>query len=90
MENTQKPRRAVQVRRAEAARRGHDERAEPSDLADDLLRGIKRIAEFIGETESRTNYLGRRKLIPIGKIGRSWIASKRRLRKHYADLSGAA
>jgi hypothetical protein len=58
-------------------------------LSEDLLRGIKSIAEFIGETPRKTFYLAERKYIPIGKEGASWIASKKRLREHYQRITGA-
>ena len=58
-------------------------------LADDLLRGVKPIAEFIGESERRTFYLCERGYIPAGKCGWQWIASKRALRAHYNRITGA-
>jgi hypothetical protein len=58
-------------------------------LADDLLRGIKAISEFIGEDERRVYYLAEKNIIPVGKEGDGrWIASKRALRTHYARLTG--
>ena len=62
-----------------------------TSLADDLLRGIQEIAEFIDESEQRTSALCAQRLIPAGRLGYMWIASKRRLRQHYAEItSGAA
>ena len=46
--------------------------------AEDLLRGVPAIAEYIGETE---------RLIPVGKLGATWIASKTKLRRHYDQLT---
>ena len=40
-----------------------------SSLANDILRGAKAIADFIGETEKRTRYLAERAVIPVGKEG---------------------
>ncbi len=57
------------------------------EIAEDTLRGIKSIADFIGETERRTQYLCETKQIPIGKLGRLYIGSKIRLREHYSDLT---
>ena len=56
-------------------------------LADDLLRGVKPIAEFIGEKERRTFYLLERRYVPAGKIGAAWVASKRALRAHFEKIT---
>jgi hypothetical protein len=61
-----------------------------TSLADDLLRGIKPIAEFIGETERRTYYLCEKGYVPAGKLGATWVASKRALRARYAQITGSA
>ena len=37
-------------------------------IADDLLRGVKPIAAFLGENQRRTFYLLEKRLIPCGKI----------------------
>lgn len=57
------------------------------DLASDRLRGIARIAAFMGEPERRVSYLIERKLIPHTKEGRSVLSRKSWLRKHYARPS---
>jgi hypothetical protein len=57
--------------------------------AADNLRGVKKIAEHIGETERRTYYLLEKKLIPAGKLGATWIASRRALAEHFGRLTGA-
>jgi hypothetical protein len=60
-------------------------------LANDLLRGIQEIAEFIDESEQRTASLCAQQVIPAGRLGYQWVASKRRLREHYDALtSGGA
>jgi len=60
-------------------------------IGDDLLRGMKAIAAFTGEPARRTDYLLRSGQIPAGQIGRTWIASKKTLREHYARVvSGGA
>jgi hypothetical protein len=60
-----------------------------SPLAGDILRGIRQIAEFLGEPNQRCiAYECGRGYIPCGKQGGQWIASKRRLREHYAELTG--
>jgi hypothetical protein len=58
--------------------------------ADDLLRGVKKIAEFTGESDRRALYLLESGHLPGGKSGRIWIASKRVLSAHYARLTGGA
>jgi hypothetical protein len=58
-------------------------------IAGDALRGAKAIAAFRGEALRRTNYLLERGLIPAGKEGNLWVASRRVLRAHHARLTGA-
>jgi len=58
--------------------------------AADKLRGVKAIARYIDETERRTYYLLEKKLIPAGKLGATWIASRRALAEHFSRLTGAA
>lgn len=55
-----------------------------NDLANDKLKGVAEIAEFIDEPQRRTNYLLERKLIPGWKIGAIWHSSKAKLRAHYS------
>ena len=57
------------------------------DIGDDVLRGIPAIAEFRRETPRRTQYLIHRKLIPVGKEGNQYIASKRRLIEHHEKVT---
>jgi hypothetical protein len=59
-------------------------------LADDLLRGVKSISVFINENPRRTFYLLENKLIPAGKQGNSWVASRRALRDHYTRLTAGS
>ena len=61
---------------------GHEE-----TLADDLLRGLRAIARFTGDSKSRTAALCEAGLIPVGKERGLWIASRRRLCEHYARLT---
>jgi hypothetical protein len=61
-----------------------------SSIAEDKISGVKNIAREINESERRTYYLLERRLIPAGKLGNTWIASRSALRKHYEDLTGAA
>jgi hypothetical protein len=55
-------------------------------IADDRLDGVAAIAAFIGEPPRRTNYLLERGILPAGKLGTRWVASKRRLTRHYGAL----
>jgi hypothetical protein len=56
-------------------------------LADDKLRGAKAIADFIDEDLRRTYDLLEKGILPAGKLGRTWIGSKRRLRKRYDEVT---
>jgi hypothetical protein len=66
---------------------GADEGTRP---ADDKIRGIRAISEFYRRITAPHILPRERKLIPIGKEGASWIASKKRLREHYARITGGA
>jgi hypothetical protein len=57
------------------------------DIAEDKLRGVAAIAAYIGESRRRAQYLCERRLIPVGKEGITYVASKRRLRTHYEALT---
>jgi hypothetical protein len=57
-------------------------------IPEDRLDGVAAIAEFIGEPPRRTNYLLERGILPAGKLGTRWVASKRRLTEHYTALVG--
>jgi hypothetical protein len=56
-------------------------------FAGDCLKGVRAIADELGETPRRTYYLLENKAIPAGKLGRMWVASRRRLREHYDRLT---
>jgi hypothetical protein len=58
-----------------------------SKVADDKLEGTAAIAAELGVSPRRAHYLLERSLIPAGKIGGRWIASKRRLREHFAAVA---
>ena len=63
----------------------------PEDIASDKLSGVAEISDFIDEDKRRTYYLLEKKLLPAGKLGSIWIASKKLLREHYHQLtSGTA
>ena len=55
----------------------------PSKLNDDLVWGTKAIADDIGKSLTQTQYLIRKKAIPVGRLGPKTIfASRRQLRQH--------
>jgi len=56
-------------------------------VADDLLIGAPAIAEFLGITERAVYHWVKKARIPVGKIGKNIIASKRQLRKAIGNLT---
>jgi hypothetical protein len=42
------------------------------NYADDKLRSIREIAEYLDETERRTHYLCQKRLIPAYQVGNRW------------------
>jgi len=56
-------------------------------IEDDLLRGLDEIAAYIREHPVQTSLLIKQGIIPAGKIGRVYIASKRRLSERYSELT---
>jgi hypothetical protein len=56
------------------------------NLSADLLKGVHQIAEFIDESHRRTYYPLENGLLPAGKLGTVWIASKSKLRTRYAEI----
>jgi hypothetical protein len=59
-----------------------------TEIAQDLLRGVKQISQFINEDERATFHKLATGKLPGGKEGNQWIASKSVLREHYAKLTG--
>jgi hypothetical protein len=57
-------------------------------IADDILRGVKNIADFIGDDERSTNHKLATGKLPGGKEGQQWIASKTVLLDHYEKITG--
>ena len=54
-------------------------------LADDLLRGCDAIAAFVGiDPRSAFHYLQAGQ-IPATKLGRLWLGSRSRLRRHFSE-----
>jgi hypothetical protein len=56
-------------------------------FADDLLRGVGPISQFVGLPARQIYHLLETRQIPAGKQGRIWIASKTRLQAHYHRLT---
>jgi hypothetical protein len=56
------------------------------DLADDLLRGIHKIARFLGTTDRQAYYMAGRGLIPAFKRGKIWEARRSTLVRHIEKL----
>jgi hypothetical protein len=57
-------------------------------IGDDRLRGAPAIGAFIGEDNLKVVYYELETgLIPAGKSGKVWVASKAVLRAHYRDLT---
>lgn len=63
--------------------------ANPRSLADDRLRGVSKISDYLGETERRTYYLLENAMIVGWKEGRNWVSSKSALdRQHHTNSTG--
>lgn len=61
---------------------------QPSEqVANDALYGAEQIAEFLGVTEQAVYYLAHKKRIPVGKLGRTLIASRRTLKQALAQIT---
>ena len=58
-----------------------------TEIATDLLRGVKQISQFINETERATFHKLSTGNLPGGKEGNQWIASKAVLRGHYSRIT---
>jgi hypothetical protein len=59
------------------------------EYADDKLRSIREIAEYLDETERRTHYLCQNKLIPAYQIGSRWEMRRSTYLAHIAKLETA-
>lgn len=59
------------------------------DVGEDRLRGARQIAAFLHESKRRVTYLAERGILPIGKEGSALVASKQRLRRYHAELTGS-
>lgn len=60
-------------------------------LSADILWGAEKIAAFLGINKRQALWKLENGLIPAGKNGRVWVASKRKLVQHFSSVtSGAA
>jgi hypothetical protein len=53
----------------------------------DLLWGVKAIAAEIGLSERVTYWQLETGLLPAGKSGNTWVASRQNLRKHFLEIT---
>jgi hypothetical protein len=58
-----------------------------TEIADDILRGVKNIADYINEDARATNHKLATGALPGGKEGNQWVASKSVLRDHYMKIT---
>jgi hypothetical protein len=58
-----------------------------TEIADDILRGVKNIADYINEDARATNHKLATGALPGGKEGSQWIASRAVLRAHYKNIT---
>jgi hypothetical protein len=58
-----------------------------TEIGDDILRGVKNIADYINEDARATNHKLATGALPGGKEGNQWIASKAVLRDHYKNIT---
>jgi hypothetical protein len=57
-------------------------------VASDVLRGVGAISQEVGLTKREAYYKLEKGIIPAGKDGSQWVASRKKLREHYANLTG--
>jgi hypothetical protein len=57
-------------------------------LADDVIRGMKDISQFVGEDERRCYYLAEKKLLRgVFKQGNCWVGLKSVIRQAYESAA---
>jgi hypothetical protein len=59
-------------------------------VADDALRGARKIGDFLGLTTHQVYHEAEAGRIPVGKSGGLLIASKQRLREHHAAITSGS
>jgi hypothetical protein len=55
----------------------------------DLLYGLRAIATFLGVSERRARYWAGLGCLPVGRLGRTLVASKATLRRTMSDVLNA-
>jgi hypothetical protein len=63
------------------------ERRQLGESAEDLLVGAREVGEYLGRTPNVAYRLLTAGAIPCGRVGRLYVASKRTLDRHFADLT---
>ena len=58
-----------------------------SDLGNDLLWGVAAIAKHLNREERRVSYQLDRGMLPAGKQGRLWVASKKKLAQYFSNVT---
>ena len=61
-----------------------------TDIGQDLLWGCRAISDHIGQPERKTVYMLERGLLPGGKSGARWVASKSAIAEHFGRLTNPA
>ena len=61
-----------------------------TDTGDDLLWGVRAIAADINQPERKTVYMLERGLLPGGKVGARWVASRSAIAEHFRRLTSPA
>ena len=61
-----------------------------NQLSDDVLKGAKAIAEFMGDSQRRVFYMLERGDLPAFKLAGRWTARKSTLLAHFARLEARA
>ena len=64
-----------------------DKEAEEQTLADDLLNGAAEIAAFLGTNVREVYLLNQTGRLPIGRLGRKLIGSKRIITRHVVKIA---
>jgi hypothetical protein len=63
------------------------ERRQHGGLADDLLAGAREVGQYIGRTPCSAYRLLATGAIPCGRVGMLYVASKKTLDRHFAQLT---
>jgi hypothetical protein len=63
------------------------ERSTRERLADDLLIGAREIGAYIGRSPPSAYRMASTGVIPCGRVGALYVASKKTLDRHFAELT---